>query len=188
MDGIERRLERLAAGADAAIADIHADRREIRRRPRAARRMSDDIDIRAGGIVAVDTETLRAVATRLEALAENVEGTAEAFRRATRCAVEVAGTSNDIHVLGVGADAAATECRDLATALRSSADIYEVVELTASQSAAAAAGDEAAAARHEAAIDAIGRRNPDARPAGPARHLLEGPRPGHRRSRCRRPA
>ncbi|MGC5223603.1 hypothetical protein ACPW96_13560 [Micromonospora sp. DT81.3] len=27
MDGIERRLEQLAAGADAAIADIHAERR-----------------------------------------------------------------------------------------------------------------------------------------------------------------
>ncbi|MGC5223602.1 alpha/beta hydrolase [Micromonospora sp. DT81.3] len=124
--------------------------------------MSDDIDIRAGGVVAVDTETLRAVAARLDGLAENVESTAEAFRRATRCAVEAAGIANDIHVLGVGADTAATECRDLATAVRSSADVYEVVELTALQSAAAAAGDETAAARHEAAIDAIGWRNPDA--------------------------
>ncbi|HEX5857751.1 MAG TPA: hypothetical protein VFY91_06565 [Microbacterium sp.] len=124
--------------------------------------MSEDIDIRSGGVVAVDTETLRAVAHRLDALAAETEETARTLAWATRSAVDAGSTSYRLQNLAPRADAAARDCRELAGALRSAADVYEVVELTALESAAAAAGDEAGAARCAAAVDAIHERNPDA--------------------------
>ncbi|HWI31593.1 MAG TPA: alpha/beta hydrolase [Microbacterium sp.] len=124
--------------------------------------MSDDIEIRSGGIVAVDTETLRAVATRLDALAVDIEGAAERFQWAARADVDRTETEMHLQSLSPRADAAALECRDLATALRYTADVYEVVELTALENAAATSGDTAAEARYRAAIDAIEQRNPTA--------------------------
>jgi len=106
----------------------------------------DDLDIRSGGIVAVDTETLRAAAARLLLAATECEGIVDTLYRAA-VSVRSIGPWMPVTVpLGTAGDAAA-RARRIAADLLTMADTYEVVELVARVGAERAAGDEAAADR-----------------------------------------
>lgn len=120
--------------------------------------MSDGIELRGGGAVAVDTETLRHTALRFDRMSDDLE------HLATRFAVAQAGIVEE-RAHGWGALGAAstftrrladaiTEAGAIAHALRHAAATYELVELNAERSALWFAGDaEAVAAldrrRHE---------------------------------------
>lgn len=120
--------------------------------------MSDDIDIRSGGVTAVDTDTLRHVASGFDSMAGQV----------ARLSDDLIGERARLLGAGAAVDAAAWRISDVvrtagellhtATAvadnLRSAAAVYEIVELRAAREAALAAGDDMAAA---AAGDAIRR-------------------------------
>lgn len=99
---------------------------------------SDDLDIRSGGIVAVDTETLRAAAARLAAEAAECDELRGRLDRAHRLA-----QTHDLWVAAPAAVAAqaADRARRLSGDLQTMADTYEVAELAAAATVADAAGD-----------------------------------------------
>ncbi|MBN9177426.1 MAG: hypothetical protein J0I43_08695 [Microbacterium sp.] len=98
-----------------------------------------DLDIGSGGIVAVDTESLRAAAAALRALGaecDDIEAQLGAARRGLGAhAVELAGAS------AAAQDAAAQVAR-IAGDLDRMADVYEFVEVSAQIELAGAAGDQ----------------------------------------------
>jgi hypothetical protein len=104
-----------------------------------AREAGDDLDIRSGGVVAVDTETLRSAAHRMTALAsacgEVGAGLARAGRALERAGVWIFPPAGHAHD-------AADHARSLAADLQTMADIYELVEVTAQIQVADALGDE----------------------------------------------
>ncbi len=128
--------------------------------------MSDDqLDIRGGGAVAVDTETLRAAATRYAVVASDLEEIARAVGSAALRAFEVARTA--LHATYAVETArrrilsAADAATGIAASLHDAAAVYEIVELRAER-AAAAAGDTAALARIDVRLDVLSRDHPDA--------------------------
>lgn len=105
--------------------------------------MKDDLDIREGGVIAVDTADLRAAASALQSLGSECARLAERLRA-------VGGELENVgiwlppparRVDGLGETATA-----LSTDLRTMADTYELVELYAQAAMAAASGDDRAAA------------------------------------------
>lgn len=87
--------------------------------------MSDDLDIRSGGLVAIDTDTLRHVAATLVFLAARLDEAATALGRA--------GVSSLAAGLWVPAPEGAVRdaerrATDIAQALRALADVYELAE------------------------------------------------------------
>lgn len=103
---------------------------------------SDDLDIRSGGLVAVDTDTLRAAAGHLRASAAACDAIGETLQRAQRVLERAdvwlyppAGSATD----------AAVRARRLAGDLDTMADTYEYAELRAQARIAETAGDDALA-------------------------------------------
>lgn len=100
--------------------------------------MSDDLDIRSGGVIAVDTESLRAASARLTLLAADGDLLA---RRLADAAAVLEEVGYWIAVPKGEADAAAERAASLASALRSVAETYEMVELWIRVEVAESAGD-----------------------------------------------
>ncbi|MET0829844.1 MAG: hypothetical protein ABWY26_10010 [Microbacterium sp.] len=128
--------------------------------------MSDDLDIRGGGGVAVDTATLRAAATGFTNLASELGEIARVVGSAglrlfdasqagyeVSCAIEVV-RRRIVSVID--------EANVIATALQSASAVYEIVELRAERAAADAAGDSTAVGRIDARLAALARAYPDA--------------------------
>ncbi len=88
--------------------------------------MTDDLEIRSGGVIAVDTESLRSAAARLAVLADDGD-------RLRALLAELAGVLDDagvwIFTPTAQAAAAGEQAAELAGGLRSMADTYELVEL-----------------------------------------------------------
>ncbi|WP_243075891.1 hypothetical protein [Microbacterium sp. SS28] len=130
-----------------------------------------DLEIRSGGVVAVDTASLHAAADRLDGLGGGLEGTAATFRRAAAHIGALPGSDTiygDSRALFLAerADMLAQVPRGLARRLRVLAASYETIELRAQRAAAEAAGDTAAMARIDARLDTIDREHPGARLVG----------------------
>ena len=129
--------------------------------------MSDDLDIRGGGAVAVDTATLRATADGFESLAAELDEIAALvglrgtppFRAVPRRLGSLVGRGGGARrrILVVSDDA-----HGLTAGLRDAAAVYEIVELRAERAAAEAAGDSAAVARIDARLDALFLAHPGA--------------------------
>ena len=116
--------------------------------------MSDDLDIRGGGAVAVDTADsahgrgrLREPGTELDEIAASVGSSALRLFAISPVAWEV---SPDVEAVRRLVLVATDDARALASALRDTAAVYEVVELRAERAAADAAGDSVAVARIDA--------------------------------------
>ncbi|WP_431804851.1 hypothetical protein [Microbacterium sp. bgisy203] len=118
----------------------------------------DELDIRSGGIVAVDTVTLRAAATDLRALMTGCEGVAADLARAGAILRQREVWSAP--PTGAAAEAGERASR-LATDLDTMADTYEIVELRAQALVAAASGDEISAQRIRAQIGDLLASNPE---------------------------
>ncbi|CAH0203327.1 hypothetical protein SRABI76_02073 [Microbacterium oxydans] len=98
--------------------------------------MSDDLDIRHGGAIAVDTEALRDVGHRLAMLATRLEDARAAVRRAHGFIVDADGFEGavDLAALAAGGERIGGVCeqtRDAGAGTLLMADVYEVVELRA---------------------------------------------------------
>ncbi len=102
----------------------------------------DDLDISSGGIVAVDTDSLRAAAGRLRLIAADCDGVLERLEAATRVLSTVGIW---LYVWTSEAAAAGAAARRLASDLVTMADLYELVEVQAAVQAADASGDHASA-------------------------------------------
>lgn len=124
-----------------------------------------DIEIRSGGVVAVDTESLRAATARLDALGREIDAAAGLFHRA---AAQIAGVPRTETVyaesralfLATRAAELADSSRSLGGRLGDLAALYEAIELRSSRAAAEVRGDEVALARIDARIDALERSHP----------------------------
>lgn len=131
----------------------------------AVRRVSEDLDIRSGGAVAVDTETLRAAAggfTDLAGeLAEIAEIVGSAALRLLDTAAEPFGVSATVETARLRILSAVDEAGAIAASLRAAAAVYEAVELRAERSAAAAAGNGGALARIDSRLAALAGAYPD---------------------------
>ncbi len=128
--------------------------------------MSDDLDIRGGGAVAVDTTTLRATADRFESLAVELDEIAALVGSA---ALRLFALSRDAWEASSAAEGArrrivvvSDDAHGLTAGLRDAAAVYEIVELRAERAAAEAAGDSAAVARIDARLDALFLAHPGA--------------------------
>lgn len=99
----------------------------------------DDLDIRSGGVVAVDTESLRTAAQQLTGVASACGDVGATLARASRV-LEHAGVW--VFPPSGHASDAADHARRLSTDLRTMADLYELVEVTAQITVADAAGDD----------------------------------------------
>ena len=98
--------------------------------------MSDGLDIRHGGVIAVDTEALREVARRLDGVAAQVSEARAAVGRAQATVLEHSGFDARVDVVAMmaGGDRLATvrdELEDASASTMLMADVYEVVELRA---------------------------------------------------------
>ena len=128
--------------------------------------MSDDLDIRSGGAVAVDTVTLRTAARGFDALSGDLRDIAEQVGSAglrlfelSRATWAVSGT---IEVARQRILAVSDGAEGIAEALGLAADVYDIAELRAERAAALAAGDEAAVGRLDARLAAAVRAHPEA--------------------------
>ncbi|MFT3797780.1 hypothetical protein [Microbacterium sp.] len=99
---------------------------------------ADDLDIRGGGVVAVDTQLLRDAAARLTLLAAACDRVHDVLARATGILLD-AGIW--LYPPAREATAAGTDAAAIAADLRSLADTYEFAELAAELEVARAAGD-----------------------------------------------
>ena len=128
--------------------------------------VSDDLDIRGGGAVAVDTATLRAAAAGFTGLAgelDDIAGlVASAAHRLFDASPNAFGVWLEVDAVRRRIASATDEALETAEALLGSAAVYEVVELRAERAAAAAAGDAAAVARIDARLAVIFREDPTA--------------------------
>lgn len=128
--------------------------------------VSDDLDIRGGGAVAVDTTTLRTAAGRFTGLAVELDEIAHLVGSAAHRLAGIRDSAfTAAYVIEVArrrivtAREAATE---IAESLVGAAAVYEIVELRAERAAAEAAGDTAAVARIDARLGVLAREHPDA--------------------------
>jgi len=124
------------------------------------------IELRGGGAVAVDTETLRHTAGRFEGVGGELEalrdrlGSLELMLFVQRQTAWAAASAAS--VLGSRIADAVTEAGGIARQLRAAAVVYELVELNAEHGVAFAAGDIEALARIDARRDLILAEHPDA--------------------------
>ncbi len=130
--------------------------------------MSDDLDIRSGGVVVVDPETLRAAADRYAALGGELTGIDDLVRSVVVALGDIGARVYDsaytAHALAGRVDAASAAARSLAERLRFAAAVYEIVELRATAEFAdgggaaggspSAAGEAAIAARIRTLLEA----------------------------------
>lgn len=102
----------------------------------------DDLSITSGGVIEIDTETLRDVGARLAAVAEQVQAAADAVFQAHRWIVAAVGLSARVGTVALwGSGDALTALRahvdDVVTGVRLMADAYELVELRVERDALA---------------------------------------------------
>ena len=125
-----------------------------------------DLDIRGGGAVSVDSETLRVAADGFGVLGRELDDIAAVAGSAGalvgRLPREEWHLSARIADLVVRIHAERTRAEGFDAELRHAAAVYDLVELQAQRALAAAGGDEVAAARWDAAIAALERRHPGA--------------------------
>lgn len=93
--------------------------------------MSDDLDIRYGGALAVDTAALRAVGGRLRGVAGRLSGADEDVAQAQRALMTSAGDLAGLELAGIRTriDGMRLEAEDGAAGIALMADAYELVEL-----------------------------------------------------------
>ena len=137
--------------------------------------MADDLDIRSGGAIAVDTEALRAVGVRLRAIGGRLQDAAQRVRRAQYLLVQNLSQPLLAQVMGMSGSAAsldqeAAECEDDAVGTCLMADAFELVDLQARQEMLAVR-DPLAAQALQARIDAL--VDSDPRLEGMSAALLE---------------
>jgi hypothetical protein len=120
--------------------------------------VSGDLDIRHGGAIAVDTDALRDVGTRLAAVGGRFDDARAAVVRAHAVVVEDPGlTAVDAAALSAAGERAAVlreECADAAEGTLLMADAFELVELRA-QAQAMGLADTAAAAALQGRIESL---------------------------------
>jgi hypothetical protein len=144
--------------------------------------VSDDLDIRGGGAVAVDTATLRAAARGFAVAAGELEDAAAIVDAAARRLTDVGELGWEVSFtvaatrrrLAIAIEGAA----GIADDLRAAASMYEIVELRAERAAAEALGDEGAVARADRRMAALVRDHPFAETVaalGAARHVWTWP-------------
>lgn len=127
-----------------------------------------DLEIRSGGVVAVDTESLREAAHRLELIADGLDGVGAELRRSALIAhalpsIETAGAADGLGALAWRARAIAERHDVIAGRLRAVAAVYEAIELQAQRAAAEAAGDLDAMILFDARLGALFEAHPWAR-------------------------
>ncbi|WP_170285663.1 hypothetical protein [Microbacterium rhizomatis] len=97
--------------------------------------MSDELDIRSGGVVAVDPESLRAAADRCERIGGELAGIEDLVRSVVVLLADIAPVAYDsgytAHALAGRVDAASSAARSFGAQLRFAAAVYEIVELRA---------------------------------------------------------
>jgi hypothetical protein len=102
--------------------------------------VSDDLDIRHGGAIVVDTEALRDVGHRLALLAAELDDANAAIARALAAISNAGGYGGEVDLLALAAGGeriggVRARMRDASTATLLMADAYEVVELRAEAAA-----------------------------------------------------
>lgn len=134
--------------------------------PQAWPRVDSGLEIRGGGAVAVDTETLRHAATRflsakgeLDAVGERLGSLQNMLVVAREHAWDALSSAS---VLSTRLAEVQREAEGIALALREAAVAYELVELNAEHRAALFAGDGGLAARLDARMDVLRDEHPDA--------------------------
>lgn len=129
-------------------------------------RVDDGLQIRSGGVVAVDTATLAATAVRFEAARDDLAAIEERLRvlqAELRALPDHTGDARaSASVLAVKLEQAQTGATAIAAALREAAYAYEMVEIEAEHRAAVFAGDGARAARLDARMTALVESHPEA--------------------------
>lgn len=120
--------------------------------------VSDDLEIRSGGVIAVDTESLRTAAARLALVADDADRLARRLVEAASL-LDAAGVWASVPT----AEAAATavHAASVAQGLRTMADTYELVELWIRIEVAESAGDAATAGLLRALAAATVTTHPD---------------------------
>lgn len=108
----------------------------------------NDLVIRSGGVVEVDTASLRTAASRLRAIAADTDEITASWRGAPDRLLGIGGMppAADLFAVGSALAHAAALAAELATAVDDTADLYEAVELLAQRAAAVAPGDAPAVA------------------------------------------
>jgi len=113
--------------------------------------MSDDLDISAGGAVAVDTDTLRHAARGFDVLHADLDDVDRYLMLAADDLMVGPATSQrlgaEIDALRMRTAERRETAAEVARALRDAAAVYETVELWAERRAAELAGDDARACR-----------------------------------------
>ncbi|MBD8022996.1 hypothetical protein [Microbacterium gallinarum] len=128
--------------------------------------MSDDVQFSGGGVVAVDTETLRRTAAQFVAAREELDalchrvGSLEMMLFTARAhAWDAAGAAA---TLRSRLTASLVGAKEIAHALREAAAVYELVELDAQHHAAVLSADRDAVARIDRLRETLVARHPDA--------------------------
>jgi len=127
-------------------------------------RVSDDLDIRSGGAVAVDTATLRRAASGFRSLAAELDEIAHVVGVAGHRLFEVSGVVFGAAYAIEHARRRIVSARDAANdmvgSLLGAAAVYEIVELRTERAAAEAAGDAAGVAHIDARLEMVTRAHP----------------------------
>lgn len=127
---------------------------------------AEDLDIRGGGAVAVDTATLHAVAARFLAVGAELDEVWRTVSTAQNALMferaQAWSALSSAAVLGRDLRDVIDEASAIADALRAAAAVYELVELRAERDAAFRAGDLVALARIDARIDDLRGDHPGA--------------------------
>lgn len=136
-----------------------------------------DIVIRTGGVVEVDTASLRAVSRKLHSYARELgELATRALSVLHRVQEWPPGTAGFIFTVGDLVSAihvAESEAEEIAEAVQSAAALYEAVELCVARDAAAAAGDDRRVEVLDARLDRLTAADPESVAA--ARRALDDP-------------
>jgi pimeloyl-ACP methyl ester carboxylesterase len=129
-------------------------------------RVDDGLQIRSGGVVAVDTATLSAAAVRFEAARDElaaIEETLRTLQAALRAMPEHTDDARaSASVLSTKLEQAQAEAAEIAGALREAERAYEMVEIEAEHRAAVLAGDTARAERLDARMTLLVESHPGA--------------------------
>lgn len=129
-------------------------------------RVDDGLQIRSGGVVAVDTATLSATAIRFEAARDElaaIEETLRTLQTALRAMPEHTDDARaSASALSTKLGQAQAEAAEIAGALREAACAYEMVEIEAEHRAAVLSGDTARAERLDARMTLLVESHPGA--------------------------
>ena len=128
--------------------------------------MSDDLDISAGGAVAVDTDTLRHAARGFDVLRADLDDVDRYLMLAADDLMLGPATSQrlgaEIEALRMRTTERRETAAEVARALRDAAAVYETVELWAERRAAELAGDDLRAGLIQRRLTALHGDHPDA--------------------------